>query len=140
MKLPATLQDLIGPLLPFLIHAEMSTDMHNHTVINRLEFYFPKGFIQYDPQMMMYFCENIEIEIDWTEPVFSRSNSYIPVIDRKRRGEKVICHLKNIFHFSTNEHTTTKKQTGTTERSKESTNEPSENTKRKLSFPPQRFA
>jgi hypothetical protein len=133
VDIPRDIADLLRPLIPYLINFRENIPMNGKRTIE-LEFYFPIGLIQFDADMMQKHLDDITIEMYYSEPVYSIMDTWEPSIPRKLRGQRVTCNLK------LNDNTRTKKQTGTTERSEESTNDPSENSKRKLSFPPQRFA
>ena len=115
LEIPHELEDLLLPLLPYLLN------FYSDKSSIRLEFYFPSGTIQYDIEMMQKYFYDISMHIDYSEPVYSIENRYEPVIPHRRLGEVVTCN------FKLNDYTRAKKQTRTTERSEEPTNDPPEN-------------
>jgi hypothetical protein len=135
VDIPRDIADLLRPLIPYLINFRENISKDRGKTIE-LEFYFPIGLIQFDAEAMQKHLNDITIEMDYSEPVHSIMDVWAdePCIPRKLRGQRVTCNLK------LNEHTRAKKQTRTAEGSEEPTHDSSENSKRKLSFPPQRFA
>jgi hypothetical protein len=133
IEIPFELEDLLTPLIPYIESIHTDSSPNTKTRI-RIQFYFPTGIIRYDAEAMQKYFDQIEIEIVRRDPVYSWTDPYEPIIPAKRIGERVTCY------YSKDEHTRTEKQTRTTERAKEPTNDSSEDSKRQLSFPPQRFA
>jgi len=135
IEIPFELEDLLTPLLPFLMGWREDISMNGSKEV-RLEFYFPVNTIQYDAEMMKKFFHSITVEIDRTQPVYSWTDLLNPIIPASRRGERVTCD----FTIKPNDNSRTKKSTRTTERSEESTSDSFENFKSGPELPPQRFA
>lgn len=133
LELPPELEDLLFPLIPYLLSYTIDSSPSTNTRIH-LEFYFPANTIRYDVERMQQFFHDISMHIDYAEPVYSWSDPYTPITPHRRLGETVICNL--IIH----DHTRTKKPTGTSERSKGPTNDSSTFSEIRPKLPPQRFA